>query len=90
MKKLLCAFIAMLMLNTFSFAQDAKAPAAGAKQEKKAEAKKGEEKKGGAKLKKDGTPDMRYKENKEKKAGEAKENKGKKMKGDKKDAPKAK
>ena len=39
MKKLLCAFIAMLILNTFSFAQDAKTPAAGAKQEKKAEAK---------------------------------------------------
>jgi len=100
MKKLLCAFIAMLILNTYGFAQEGKSAGAAPKQEKKAEAKKEEHKTGGQKLKKDGTPDMRYKENKEaaKKAGpkmkkdgtpdmRVKENK---MKADKKEAPKTK
>ena len=70
MKKIVCILLSMLIMGTASFAQDktAKKPAKkeaakAAPAQKTAPAKESADKKPG-KMKKDGTPDMRAKENK--------------------------
>ncbi len=72
MKKLICILLSVLVMGTASFAQDKGTTPSKPKTEKKVTAKKGDkptsEKTPGAapgKMKKDGTPDMRHKENKE-------------------------
>lgn len=61
MKKLFLLVLSLIVISTGSFAQDKKA--AGKSDAKKTEATA----KDAPKMKKDGTPDMRYKENKAKK-----------------------
>jgi hypothetical protein len=71
MKKIFTAIIATLILSAPAIAQDAKSKA----QPKKTASPKTEAvPKKGTKLKKDGTPDMRYKENKAAKKSTAKPN----------------
>jgi hypothetical protein len=78
MKRIICIVLSVIMLSSVSFAQtQGKDPKkAKATTEKKAPAKKDDAGKDtkGTKLKKDGTPDMRYKENKDaaKKQGKTK------------------
>lgn len=68
MKKLICAISAFMVLNLSSYAQDTKKSAVketkAAKKEVKSMSKTDEKAMTGKHLKKDGTPDMRYKENK--------------------------
>ncbi len=66
MKKIVCILMSLLIMGTASFAQDkAGKPVKKAPATKTAAAPKTEEApKTATKMKKDGTPDMRYKENK--------------------------
>src|SRR4051812_40577854 len=61
MKKLIFALVAIVIMANTSFAQMKDAP----KQKDAKEAAAAPKKDAGQKLKKDGTPDMRYKDNKE-------------------------
>lgn len=75
MKKIFLSLLAMICLGTLSFAQVTKTPKKKeAPATKTAEVKKAEPAKPAiaAKTKADGTPDMRYKENKDAKAAPAK------------------
>jgi len=69
MKKLICAIAAFTVLSLSSYAQDAKKAATKESKAVKKEAKADEKTMASTAkhLKKDGTPDMRYKENKIKK-----------------------
>ena len=101
MKKIIYILMALIMMGTNSFAQNKdakkqKAPAGTAKGATSKDAKDGKEAKGEKKpkLKKDGTPDMRYKENKDAaKAGGPKKKDGtpdKRFKANRKETPKTK
>jgi len=72
MKKLICILLSVLIMSTGAFAQDNAAPKGKPATHKKATGKKPTDKKDGnadaakpGKMKKDCTPDMRHKENKE-------------------------
>jgi len=80
MKKLIFLLMAIVVIGNTTFAQgkadkkakpvtEKAASTKGDKKDGKKEGKKEDAGKTGGKMKKDGTPDMRYKENKEKKAG---------------------
>ncbi len=64
MKKLICLLMAFVVLSATTFAQDKMEKKPKSETSKKAAPAKEPAKEKGGKMKKDGTPDMRYKENK--------------------------